>query len=89
MPVQVRFRFNKLTGEVEEFTVDDQNRQLSEAEHERIAGDVGRMISRRPLLSEVEPLAEPKALAPGETSTLVQESESTPEAEKSSQRLVP
>lgn len=54
MPTLVRFRLNKLTGEVEEFLVDDQNRRLSEAEHDRIALEVAQAIERRPVISEVD-----------------------------------
>ena len=53
MPTRIRFRLNKLTGEVEEFLVDDQDRTLPEAEHERIAAEVGRVIARNPVLHEV------------------------------------
>lgn len=53
MPTLVRFRFNKLTGEVEEFLVDDQDRNLSEAEHDRIAADVGRFVAQNPRVVEV------------------------------------
>ncbi len=52
MATRVRFRFNRLTGEVEEFLVDDQDRSLPEAEHDRIAAEVGRAVSRRPLVTE-------------------------------------
>ncbi len=45
MPTRVRFRFNKATGEVEEFLVDDQDRSLPEAEHDRIARDVAQMVA--------------------------------------------
>ncbi len=55
MPVHVRFRFNKVTGEVEEFLVDDQDRNLPEAEHDRIATAVGRSVIRSPRPIEVEP----------------------------------
>ncbi len=59
MPTHVRFRLNKITGEVEEFLVDDQDRNLPEAEHDRIAAEVARVISRRPLIHEVAgPVAE-------------------------------
>ncbi len=53
MPTRVRFRFNRVTGEVEEFLVDDQDRNLAEAEHDRIATTVGRVLGRHPTLSEV------------------------------------
>lgn len=54
MPTRVRFRLNKVTGEVEEFLVDDQDRRLPEAEHDRIAQAVGQLLERLPLITEVE-----------------------------------
>jgi hypothetical protein len=54
MATRVHFRFNKHTGEVEEFLVDDQNRQLAETDHERIALEVGRYIAAYPRLREVQ-----------------------------------
>ncbi|VFN00322.1 MAG: hypothetical protein BECKG1743D_GA0114223_111742 [Candidatus Kentron sp. G] len=51
----VRFRLNKLSGEVEEFLVDDQDRNLSEAEHDNIATEIARVLTRRPLIHEVLP----------------------------------
>lgn len=62
MPTHVRFVLNKLTGEVEEFLVDDQNRALSEAEHDRRALEVGRVIARNPGISEAA--APPPPAAP-------------------------
>jgi hypothetical protein len=57
MEVKVRFRFNKMTGEVEEFIVDDVDSRLPEAEHnrqhERIATEIGRVIERNPGLVEL------------------------------------
>lgn len=61
MPTQVRFRFNKLTGEVEEFYVDDLDRSLSEAHHDEVAVDIGRVIARRPTVVEAHPPASPPA----------------------------
>jgi len=59
MKVQVRFRFNKETGEVEEFLIDDQGSQLAEAEHnrehDRIATDIGRVVERHPRVQELPP----------------------------------
>jgi hypothetical protein len=53
MPTHVRFRINKITGEVEEFLVDDQDRTLPEEEHDRIAAEVARTVTRHPLVHEV------------------------------------
>lgn len=55
MATRVRFRFNKATGEVEEFVVDDGDRTLPEAEHDRIATAVGERIAARPRVIEVRP----------------------------------
>ncbi len=59
MKVNVRFRFNKQTGEVEEFIVDDVDSRLSQAEHnrqhDRLATEVGRIVERYPHIDEVLP----------------------------------
>ncbi len=55
MPTRVRFRFNKATGEVEEFLVDDQDQTLPEAEHDRIAAAVGAVVAASPRILEVQP----------------------------------
>jgi len=73
--VKVRFRFNKATGEVEVFEVEDQGvMHLSEAEHnslhDRIAADVGRVIERNPHVIEV---------LPGSRADLMKETDKTPE----------
>jgi hypothetical protein len=58
MEVRVRFRFNKVTGEVEEFIVDDVDSRLPADEHnrqhERIATEIGRVIERNPGLIELQ-----------------------------------
>ncbi|HEW99004.1 MAG: hypothetical protein DRR16_16750 [Candidatus Parabeggiatoa sp. nov. 3] len=59
MKVQVRFRFNKTTGEVEEFLIDEQGSQLSQVEHnrehDRIAHEIGRVVARHPGIQEINP----------------------------------
>ena len=50
MPTRVRFVVNKVTGEVEEFLIDDQDRNLPEDEHDRIALGIGALIARNPAL---------------------------------------
>lgn len=70
MDVRVRFRFNKLTGEVEIFDVEDEGGgRLPDAEHnrehDRIARGLGGLLDRNPRLFELlpgtgaEPLPEP------------------------------
>ena len=61
MPTRVRFRFNKSTGEVEEFLVDDQDRTLPEAEHDRRAAMVAREVTLDPLITAVNAPAAPAA----------------------------
>jgi hypothetical protein len=53
MPIHVQFRFNKITGQVEQFVVDDQDRTLTEDEHDRIATDVATTVARNPAISEL------------------------------------
>ncbi len=58
MDVKVKFRFNQVTGEVEVFEVTDAGiMQLPEAEHnrehDRIAGELGNIVERNPLVMEI------------------------------------
>lgn len=70
MPTRVRFRINKVSGDVEEFLVDDQDRTLPEAEHDRIASEVGRVIARRPTVTPFDlTLAQPMPAVQGEGGT--------------------
>jgi hypothetical protein len=59
MKVRVKLRFNKLTGEVEEFMVDDEEQRLPEAEHnrehDRIAAEIGGVLEQHPRVREVLP----------------------------------
>lgn len=60
MDVKVRFRFNKNTGEIEVFDVEDEGTmRLPEAEHnrehDRIAAELGRVIERNPQVFEMLP----------------------------------
>lgn len=59
MDFQVRFRFNKLTGEVEVFDVDDLGSGLPQAEHDtqhdRVASEIGRLVDHAPRVSELLP----------------------------------
>lgn len=58
MEVKIKFRFNKITGEVEVFDVEDTGTmQLSEAEHnkehDRIASSLGQVVERNPQVIEL------------------------------------
>ena len=60
MEIKVHFRFNKITGEIELFEVDDEGpMRLSEAEHnrlhDRIAAEVGNVVERNPRVDEILP----------------------------------
>ncbi len=83
MKVKVLFRFNKQTGEVEEFIVDDVDSRLPEAEHnrqhDRIAAEVGRVVERYPHIDEILP----GAAAPPKTP---RENEEDPGEEKDSNK---
>ena len=85
MEVIVKFRFNKLTGEVEEFDVDDVASSLPAAEHnrehERIAAEIGRVLERNPRLVELDPNAPAPVPAPPEQ---LPEAASEPQRERSS-----
>jgi hypothetical protein len=59
MEVKVRFRFNKATGEVEVFQIEDQGSGLQaeehNREHDRIAAEVGGIVERNPHVTQVLP----------------------------------
>jgi hypothetical protein len=63
MKLHVHFRFNKSTGEVEIFQIEDQGPPLPEAEHNRRhdarSAEIGRVVERFPLVREVLPGAVP------------------------------
>ena len=82
MPVHVRFRFNKTTGEVEEFLIDDQDRNLPESEHDRIAVDVGQTVVRRAQPIEVLPSNVKPSTEAVPDDTPERDTETTPETVK-------
>lgn len=53
MEVRVRFRFNKRTGEVEEFLVDDQDRRLPEHVHDQVALEMAGVVVLNAEIQEV------------------------------------
>lgn len=55
MNLDVRFRFNKITGEVEEFVVDAArtNDADHDLDHERMAAEIGRVLELHPEIIEV------------------------------------
>ncbi len=69
MDLKVRFRFNKATGEVEFFDVEDEGGQrLPDAEHnrthDRAAAELGNVIERNPRVIELTPGRPAPALQP-------------------------
>jgi len=56
MEVKVHFRFNRRTGEVEAFEIDDVNSGLPwdehNREHDRIASEIGNLVERNPQIVE-------------------------------------
>lgn len=71
-PITIRFRFNKETGQIEEFLIDDGDRTAPEAYHDQIARMIAGELFRRPQVedagaesveripSAVQPEAEPR-----------------------------
>jgi hypothetical protein len=85
MDVKVRLRINKVTGEVEQFLVEDDGpMRLPEAEHnsrhDRIAADLGNVIERNAQVIEVFPGALPVVPLPSD-------SVSEPASEAETERL--
>lgn len=68
MKLHVRFRFNKLTGQVEEMLISDQDQTQVEPDHDRRhdekSAEVARVVSRHPSIREVPPGAEPMVEPP-------------------------
>lgn len=64
MEVKLRFRFNKKSGQVEQFQVDDLGGEYLPVEehdrlHDQIAADLGRVLERHPRVSEIPPAVGP------------------------------
>lgn len=51
-PITIRFRFNKETGQIEEFLIDDGDRTASEAYHDRIARAIASELFRKPQIED-------------------------------------
>jgi len=66
-PVTIRFRFNKDSGEIEQFLIDDGDRAAPEEYHNKIARAIAGRLFRRPQIEDagVEPIPEiPATLTP-------------------------
>ena len=67
MDVKVRFRFNKLTGEVELFEVDQDSGLPNEEHnrsHDRLASELGALLDAHPRILETTGAAAPVEAAP-------------------------
>jgi hypothetical protein len=66
-PVRISFKYNKDTGEIVEFVVDDNSPTASEEFHDRVAQAVASSLGRRAEIYDAghEPAAEPRLV--GET----------------------
>jgi hypothetical protein len=63
MKLRVRFRFNKATGEVETFQIEDQGQSPQQPEHDRRheakSAEIARVLERYPQVRELLPGAAP------------------------------
>ena len=53
-PVNIRFRYNKESGEIEDLIVDDNSPGASESHHDRIADLVARQLGSQPLIHDID-----------------------------------
>ena len=62
-PVTIRFRFNKDTGQIEQFLIDDGDRVAPEEYHNRIAHAIAGRLFRRPEIEDAGLAAIPEVPA--------------------------
>lgn len=51
-PITIRFRFNKETGQIETFLIDDGDRAAPEAYHDQIAHAIASRLFRQPKIED-------------------------------------
>ncbi|HLN26519.1 MAG TPA: hypothetical protein VK395_02100 [Gemmataceae bacterium] len=56
--INIRFRYNFATGEVEEFLIDDNAPDRSEAYHDQVAQAVAGLLTRNPEIIDAGPRGE-------------------------------
>ncbi|HEX8141248.1 MAG TPA: hypothetical protein VF553_01545 [Pyrinomonadaceae bacterium] len=65
-PIRISFKYNKETGEIEEFIVDDNAPTASETLHNKIAETISSRLGRRPEIEDAGnirlPQIEPRAV---------------------------
>ena len=55
-PVRIRFRYNRDTGDIEEFIIDDNAPAASEGYHDKIARLISSRLARSPEIEDAGPL---------------------------------
>jgi plasmid stabilization system protein ParE len=58
--VRIRFKYNKDTGEIEEFIIDDQAPAASEAYHDDVAHAIAGRLGRDPEIEDAGPVRLPQ-----------------------------
>ncbi len=58
--VRIRFKYNKDTGEIEEFIIDDQAPAASEAYHDDVAHAIAGRLARDPEVEDAGPVRLPQ-----------------------------
>ncbi len=53
-PVNIRFRYNKVSGEIEDLIVDDNSPAAAESYHDRIADLVARQLGSQPVIYDID-----------------------------------
>jgi plasmid stabilization system protein ParE len=65
-PIRISFKYNKDTGEIEEFIVDDNAPTASETLHDKVAEAISSRLGRRPEIEDAGnvrlPQIEPRAV---------------------------
>jgi hypothetical protein len=55
-PVTIRFRYNKESGEIEDFIIDDNTPNASEESHDKIADLIARQLGAKPDIEDAGPI---------------------------------
>jgi plasmid stabilization system protein ParE len=58
--IRIRFTYNKDTGEIEEFIIDDQAPDASEAYHDKVAHAIAGRMARDPEIEDAGPVRLPQ-----------------------------
>lgn len=58
--IRIRFKYNKDTGEIEEFIIDDSAPAASEAYHDKVAHTIAGRLARNPEVEDAGPIRLPQ-----------------------------